>query len=1261
IGDKAFIGIDKTGFTVKMIFDESDKVLVDQIKNLSDLNVTKHKMRISNPLANLFDFKSGIITNVFFNNTESANGIMVTIKFELSAYDYFSDNANTDSILDFSGKTITSNDSYMTNLYLESLCTDIMSALNSGKQDKLFMDSELSSPLDVTITNSRGVQGDVNKETTFDTVTKSYYSLMDFLGAYSSDITAMGGHASNANTISKASMSADYDWYGTKGSILKNFISGKELMELINSNRAWSFYNTINSGIRIIAGSQVEDSTAGNVARKDLNGGFFYRYVDMVSMSSLYKSKQGKDAIKVKPYQKESFDELGGNYGSEYEGFDQYFNTNDGYISKKVVEYTVNEMFNNKVQNLEIRSLIYYRSVYRNILFDLFDNTERMGSIKVLKETESFITSKGINFVAIKEMIKSITLEHLNNAIKMINNSSFKSDMVNIIFSELVDGMNQKTHGHTKKSINDFVDLITDEMLKEFKKCFGNVEKSIDRAMGYFMTKLAYSSIFLIGQSDRSIIGNLIKSHIASAGFMGFFGMKTNYRTDSFGYAYDSSSKVISKCLNSFFFVYKKRFNKLLDGRYVERTDKEVLDGYFSEKLKYSNYIDKVKLNFFEMERNVINEQNKDYNYFYGNKINNDGISMFLNDVFIETCDIRGLNANVEKFVLTKYAEFSKGDKFCESIDNLVYNYEAGQSRFPISRYQEVVHKDGKITDLMKKRIIGESSVFSDLIKINKIVNNPVYDVMPDYEVLIKKRDLEEFGAVGFRNDFSISSAFVLKNLIKVDIALDPKTKIKTASISSFDVGKRIVDKTKNGSISVQVATERRVDSIKVEGDNSTLIETKDKETIELFSIEAGDLIEIRLGSFRNKELDIEEGQYNSDYRKSVVFRGTISTIDEGNGLIKMDCVSCASVLYSIKNKNVVFGKEKITSKFTNFVTTVLSYFGNADDKKVKISELNDFKEYKSCNNHLFKPFSDIDMNKLMVEGEEASMFNVAHFALGSLPTVYTNLITGSNSPNLGLASRKMVISQMSSAFGIMSEIDDPRSRAINPNIYRNIFNVDKDYDTYGINYVYTIKGNEKLLTSYETKTNDSYTVDQEYVSKKEPATETGSESTPTVDQNVPAGTPVEEKGFAWPTESRRVTSRYQLNRVHPETKKKKDHLAIDIGRKTNSKGQFINAVNYIRASRGGVCTVRWNKGGYGHYVTIVHDYEKNGKKIPCSTLYAHLDSVNVKSNQRVNAGDVIGVMGATGGSVGIHLHFEIALNNVKMDPQIYLKGGIKA
>lgn len=57
--------------------------------------------------------------------------------------------------------------------------------------------------------------------------------------------------------------------------------------------------------------------------------------------------------------------------------------------------------------------------------------------------------------------------------------------------------------------------------------------------------------------------------------------------------------------------------------------------------------------------------------------------------------------------------------------------------------------------------------------------------------------------------------------------------------------------------------------------------------------------------------------------------------------------------------------------------------------------------------------------------------------------------------------------------------------------------------------------------------------------------------------------------------------------------------------------------------------------GGYGLYVAIRHD---NGTQ----TVYGHMSKVNVAVNQRVDRGEVIGVVGSTGRSTGPHLHFEV-------------------
>ena len=85
------------------------------------------------------------------------------------------------------------------------------------------------------------------------------------------------------------------------------------------------------------------------------------------------------------------------------------------------------------------------------------------------------------------------------------------------------------------------------------------------------------------------------------------------------------------------------------------------------------------------------------------------------------------------------------------------------------------------------------------------------------------------------------------------------------------------------------------------------------------------------------------------------------------------------------------------------------------------------------------------------------------------------------------------------------------------------------------------------------------------------------------------------------------------------------------------------------------LCPHNWGKngscgcgGGYGRYCIIDHG---NG----LWTLYGHQTNVNVTVGQYVNAGDPIGTVGSTGWSTGDHLHFEVRVNNVAVNPRLFL------
>ncbi|HYG59898.1 MAG TPA: M23 family metallopeptidase, partial [Symbiobacteriaceae bacterium] len=79
----------------------------------------------------------------------------------------------------------------------------------------------------------------------------------------------------------------------------------------------------------------------------------------------------------------------------------------------------------------------------------------------------------------------------------------------------------------------------------------------------------------------------------------------------------------------------------------------------------------------------------------------------------------------------------------------------------------------------------------------------------------------------------------------------------------------------------------------------------------------------------------------------------------------------------------------------------------------------------------------------------------------------------------------------------------------------------------------------------------------------------------------------------------------------------------------------------------GTVVHAGWMVGGYGYTVVIDHGYG-------FTTLYAHFDEVNSSVGDVVSRGDVIGWVGSTGNSTGPHVHYEVHVNGVPVDPMRY-------
>ena len=90
-----------------------------------------------------------------------------------------------------------------------------------------------------------------------------------------------------------------------------------------------------------------------------------------------------------------------------------------------------------------------------------------------------------------------------------------------------------------------------------------------------------------------------------------------------------------------------------------------------------------------------------------------------------------------------------------------------------------------------------------------------------------------------------------------------------------------------------------------------------------------------------------------------------------------------------------------------------------------------------------------------------------------------------------------------------------------------------------------------------------------------------------------------------------------------------------------------------VRATANGkVASAGW-AGGYGRMVEVDHG---NG----LSTRYGHLSEIGVKVGDAIKIGQVIGAVGSTGRSTGPHLHYETRIDGEAVDPQKFLRAGVR-
>ncbi len=132
--------------------------------------------------------------------------------------------------------------------------------------------------------------------------------------------------------------------------------------------------------------------------------------------------------------------------------------------------------------------------------------------------------------------------------------------------------------------------------------------------------------------------------------------------------------------------------------------------------------------------------------------------------------------------------------------------------------------------------------------------------------------------------------------------------------------------------------------------------------------------------------------------------------------------------------------------------------------------------------------------------------------------------------------------------------------------------------------------------------------------------------------QNLLTSTPSVKPARGW------FTSRFGY-RIDPFTNRPEMHAGLDLAAPSGTP---------VMAPADGIVSYVGHEGGYGKLVSIDHGYG-------VVTRYGHNSRVFVEQGQKVRRWDVISAVGSTGRSTGAHLHYEVRIHGIAVDPMNYI------
>lgn len=1142
IGMKSFIATDKSYYNVKLIFDENDNELISEIKQLSDKNISNHKIKITHPLINMFDFHSASIKSIIFNNIESMNGVMVTIQFQINSYNVFSlENLNPNNITKVSGESIECNFSNV-GFYLEYCIKQMM--------NKKFNDSSQIISMLSTVIESEYEYSDIYDGNIF--ISK----FGDYISMYSSFITC---YSLPKSLIKDKSFGfVDYEYHYNEKKL--------NLFEVLN----YRFnYNSLKSSI--IFKNYLENKNSDFFSREFNIDHIseFYNYIDLVTIYSFIAN-----------------DEILNNLNSEF-----YSTKNLTDLHKEFFNHLFNYSFSITISNKDrintIIELIYLKEFYVR-----FYSNFNFGSLKNIKDNikteDYYFNINNINYEKIYNSIKENIDVFYKNFMATFNDQLFhnriKDEIKLLFFGQIEEPI------ENENLLQVQVEEYSEELYYEYKNLF-DVNSGIICEFSYhiFLSRFLFLLCSCFGTAkgidlNKNInnYNEIIKPLIVSSALYGFFTLKSNARVDNFGNIYKSTTNKLSEYLSCFYNYANESIVKEDTITLLEEMKKYVKKSYFSEKLNF-------KKKNLKYDYSITN---KDYNYFYGQKIENLFpekliYESFLNSYYEESKE------KCSEFLLNFRKKFIDDDKnnYLVKWENLNIDLDKMTRIMFYPTFNNIMKNDNNnISEIMKKRIIGNRDPFMDFEKISNIINSDSSETIPDYIVTIKTKEYDNDNS-GIYKIINLTKIISMNNLINLSISKNSTTKIKTAIVNFIDFNKEIIE---------------------YYGDSCIGILNSYGENIELLKIEPGNEIEIYLGYSDNKK---------------IAYKGFVNKISFSGNILSIECVDVCSSLYSYKLNNINFNDTSIlpTKKDLSKVARLILSKGT----KVKsIKAYNEMSGY--INNHLFNYDcgydSDTNLKPLFSFGrlyEDASYYNIFGTVFWKTPYHITKFFKKNsyyNRENLLIASMKSKLMLNSMFSDTFSDVSSSSTLDIDYDMLSNVNNIDRDFEVYGIgnNKTFMLNGKYDVSIIDENSSNYSYISEGNNINIiQKPLFQLSEE-------------------INMPSESNLITS------IFGEYRASGTHKGIDI---SNNKGDKLFSPMDCRVLNNGYSE------SYGYYIELYNDQEK--LKFKYAHLK---DKSSFKINDLVTKGQEIGIMGNTGKSSGTHLHFEVFKNGERIDPLFLFK-----